>query len=104
MSIERIAPAVRVQLAREIAAARGTVVCFVGSVDEAGTIVEARAVARGTADQVLALPGVAQRGQLVLHNHPGGNLEPSVPDLFVASRLHDGGVGFGIINNDATEL
>ncbi len=75
-----------------------------GSVDQAGLITAARVVARGTVDQVLALPGSASRGDIVLHNHPGGDLEPSVPDLTVAARLHDGGVGFGIINNDATEL
>ncbi len=104
MSIERILPGVRTLLAHEIARAGGREVCFVASLDDAGTIIEARPVARGTADQVLALPGVAERGQLVLHNHPGGELEPSVPDLFVASRLHDAGLGFGIIDNAATEL
>ncbi|HEV8148761.1 MAG TPA: helicase C-terminal domain-containing protein [Gemmatimonadales bacterium] len=104
MTSERLLPEVRVLLAQEIARAGGREVCFVGSVDEAGTIVAARPVARGTAEEVLALPGVAERGQLVLHNHPGGELEPSPADLFVAVRLHDAGVGFGIINNDATEL
>ena len=63
-----------------------------------------RAVARGTVDCVLALPGVASRGEMLLHNHPSGVLEPSGADLMVAARLHDGGVGFGIINNDATAL
>ena len=41
---------------------------------------------------------------MLLHNHPSGLLEPSDADLAVAARLHDGGVGFGIIDNDATEL
>src|SRR5262245_2152229 len=104
MSSEQLLPAVRTLLAHEIARAGGREVCFVASVDDAGSIVEARAVARGTADEVLALPGVAERGQLVLHNHPGGNLEPSTADLFVAARLHDGGIGFGIINNEAQEI
>ena len=63
-----------------------------------------RAVARGTVDCVLALPGVASRGEMLLHNHPSGVLEPSGADLMVAARLHDSGVGFGIINNDATAL
>lgn len=53
---------------------------------------------------VLALPGVARTGEMVLHNHPSGLLEPSGADLAVAVRLHDNGVGFGIINNDATSL
>ena len=41
---------------------------------------------------------------MLLHNHPSGRLDPSGADLNVAARLHDGGVGFGILNNDATEL
>ncbi len=35
---------------------------------------------------------------------PSGILDPSGPDLNVAAQLHDAGVGFGIINNEATEL
>ena len=104
MSIERLPPPLRAELARAISVAGGREVCFVAAVEEDGTISAVRPVARGTAEEVLALPGVAERGEMVLHNHPGGNLEPSPPDLFVAARLHDGGVGFGIINNDATEL
>ena len=72
--------------------------------DRDGVVTEARAVARGTVEMVLALPGVAQRGEMFLHNHPSGRLDPSGADLAVAARLHDGGVGFGILNNDATEL
>jgi ATP-dependent DNA helicase DinG len=101
---DRLSPLVRATLAREIAAAGGREVSFVARLDENGAIVEARAVARGRVDMVLALPGVADRGEMALHNHPSGDLEPSMADLNVAARLHDGGIGFGIINNDATEL
>ena len=100
----RITPAVRDYLSSEISAAGGREVCFVASLDSNGVVIEARAVARGTADMVLALPGVARTGQMVLHNHPSGVLEPSPPDLHVAARLHDGGVGFGILNNTADDL
>ena len=41
---------------------------------------------------------------MLLHNHPSGHLSPSGADLAVAARLHDNGVGFGIIYNDATRL
>ncbi len=101
---ERIAPGVRGHLAGEIAAADGREVSFVAQVDRDGVVTGARAVARGTVDMVLALPGVAQRGDMLLHNHPSGRLEPSVADLNVAARLHDGGIGFGIIDNAASEL
>ncbi len=101
---ERIAPGVRAYLVREIAAAGGREVSFVARVDRDGVITEARAVARGTLGLVLALPGAARRGEMLLHNHPSGNLAPSGHDLDVAARLHDGGAGFGIIDNGATEL
>ena len=101
---ERIAPGVRAYLAAEIAAAGGREVSFVAEVDRDGVVTSARAVARGTVDAVLALPGVARRGEMLLHNHPSGRLDPSGADLNVAARLHDGGVGFAILNNDATEL
>jgi len=91
-------------LAQEVSLAGGREVSFVAALDGNGTIVDVRPVARGTVDAVLALPGVAARGEMVLHNHPSGLLEPSVADLRVAARMHDEGVGFGIIDNAATEL
>ena len=89
---------------REVRAAGGQEVSFVATVDGAGTLLSARAVARGTVDCVLALPGVAKRGEMLLHNHPGGHLEPSMPDLNIAARAHDDGIGFGIVNNEGTRL
>lgn len=103
MSVERVAPAVRDLLRAEIAAAHGREVSFVARPDANGLLVEARVVARGTVDAVLALPGIAVRGELLLHNHPSGVLDPSGADLSVAARLHDGGVGFGIVNNDVSD-
>jgi ATP-dependent DNA helicase DinG len=101
---ERIAPGVRAFLADQIAAAGGREVSFVAEVDRDGVVSAARVVARGTVDMVLALPGTACRGEMLLHNHPSGHLSPSPADLNVAACLHDGGVGFGIIDNGATEL
>ena len=84
--------------------AGGREVCFVARVDDEGVVRAARVVSRGDARSVLALPGIAQRGEMVLHNHPSGNLDPSPADLDVAARLHDDGVGFGIVDNDVTDL
>jgi ATP-dependent DNA helicase DinG len=103
VSVERLAAAVRELLRGEIAAARGREVSFVARLDPNGLIVDARVVARGTVDAVLALPGIAVRGELLLHNHPSGVLEPSGADLSVAARLHDGGVGFAIVDNEVTD-
>lgn len=99
----RLADAVRARIAAEVAEARGREVCFVGTVDGEGTVTAVRVAARGTPDMVLALPGFTRRGELLIHNHPSGDLEPSAADLSVAARLHDGGVGFAIVSNDARE-
>jgi ATP-dependent DNA helicase DinG len=84
--------------------AGGREVCFVCTIDDEAVVRTARVVARGDVASVLALPGFAQRGEMLVHNHPSGLLEPSGADLQVAARMHDDGVGFGIIDNDAREL
>jgi ATP-dependent DNA helicase DinG len=101
---DRLAPGARAAIAAAIAEAGGREVSFVADVDAAGVVTGAAVVARGTVDAVLALPGVADRGQMLLHNHPSGVLEPSTADLEVAVRLHDGGIGFGIVDNAAERL
>lgn len=87
-----------------IALAGGREVCFTCTVDATGLVVSARAVARGDSNSVLALPGFARRGEMLVHNHPSGQLEPSGPDLDIAARMHDEGIGFGIVDNAAERL
>ena len=82
----------------------GNEVCFVCTVDDDGVIVTARKVAAGDVSSVLALPGVAERGEMLLHNHPSGDLSPSDADMEVAYRFHGNGIGFGIVDNNATRV
>jgi ATP-dependent DNA helicase DinG len=84
--------------------AGGREVCFACTVDSTGAIQTARVVARGDIRSVLALPGFANRGEMLVHNHPSGVLEPSGPDYEVATRIADDGIGFGIIDNGAAEI
>src|SRR6185436_12708494 len=84
--------------------AGGREVCFVCTLDSKGVVQTARVVSRGNVDSVLALPGIANRGDMLLHNHPSGILDPSDADMRVAAGLHDDGVGFGIIDNTAAKL
>jgi ATP-dependent DNA helicase DinG len=92
------------RLRAEIAKANGNEVCFLASVKDGGEIAEPRVVARGHRAAVLAAVRDGKPGQLVLHNHPSGPIEPSNADLDVAAQLYDNGLGFGIIDNDAHEL
>ena len=100
----RIAPQAAAAVRAAIRLAGGREVCFVCTMDAEGIVQTARVVARGDIQSVLALPGFARRGEMLLHNHPSGEFEPSGPDLEIAARMHDDGIGFAIIDNDAREL
>ena len=88
----------------EIARARGNEVCFIALVDDGGVITVPKAMARGNDRSVLVALRDAPKGSIALHNHPSGLLEPSEPDFRIAADLYDQGIGFGIIDNDASEL
>ena len=81
-----------------IAEADGVEVFAIGTV-EGGAVVAVEVAARGTKDQVLAILGRPRQGQVVMHNHPSGLLEPSPPDLQLAHRYAEDGVGFVIVDN-----
>ena len=104
LAAPRLARAAAAAMRAAIALAGGREVCFVCALDEEGIIAQARVVSRGTIDTVLALPGVAARGEMLVHNHPSGVLEPSGPDLDIAARYAENGVGFGICDNAASEV
>jgi ATP-dependent DNA helicase DinG len=92
------------KLRREIAKAKGNEVCFIGSLDDEGNVIDVRVVARGHRAAVLAAAKDAEAGQLLIHNHPSGRLDPSNADLEVAARLYEAGLGFAIVDNEASEL
>ena len=100
----RIVRTAAVAMRAAIRLAGGREVCFVCTLDDNGVVQTARVAARGDARSVLALPGFAAKGEMLVHNHPSGHLEPSEADLEVAAHLHDDGIGFGIIDNAVAEL
>src|SRR5438309_3286571 len=84
--------------------AHGNEVCFVCGLDASGSVQSARVVSRGGIASVLALPGIAERGEMLVHNHPSGELSPSDADQDIAARLFLDGIGFGIVDNDVSTL
>ncbi len=100
----RLTPAAREAIRANVFLAGGREVCFVGTLDADGDVAAVRVAARGDVSSVLALPGFARRGELLIHNHPSGVLDPSDADLMVAAPMHDNGIGFAIVNNAGTEL
>jgi ATP-dependent DNA helicase DinG len=99
-----LAPSAAAAIRAAIRLAGGREVCFVCTVSDDDRLATARVVARGDVRSVLALPGFAKAGELLLHNHPSGVLDPSDADLEIAARMHDQGVGFAITDNDASSV
>lgn len=83
----------------EIDAAQGNEVFFIAQQDVNGMVVAAEAVARGNQGAVPAILSRAAAGEIVLHNHPTGDLTPSDADLDLASIAGNNGIGFAIIDN-----
>jgi ATP-dependent DNA helicase DinG len=86
----------------EISAAKGNEVFFIGSTDVDGIVCEVEAIARGTKVAVPAIINRASGGDVVIHNHPSGDLEPSLADMDIASVCGNQGIGFAIIDNGCT--
>ncbi len=60
--------------------------------------------ARGRPDAVPALAERAGPGDVLIHNHPSGDLQPSEADLAIATRLGARGVGMYIVDNEVERL
>ncbi|MCZ6792612.1 MAG: DEAD/DEAH box helicase [Planctomycetota bacterium] len=99
-----IPPPLRRFLRDTIARSGGVEVFFLGRVrwedrGEVAVLQELDVLARGNQVSVPAIIDRAQDWDVALHNHPGGDLEPSASDLDIASELGNRGVGFVIIDN-----
>ena len=88
----------------EISLAADNEVFFVGTTNTNGAISSVKAVARGNKYSVPAIIDSADSGQVVIHNHPSGNLTPSDQDINMASVFGNKGVGFYIIDNLLTDI
>lgn len=92
-------------MAQAILEAGSNEVFFLGTFDEAGLLDRVEVIARGTANAVPVFLERAEEGfQVLIHNHPGGDLTPSPADLSIASEAGSRRLGFFIINNDATKV
>jgi ATP-dependent DNA helicase DinG len=100
VSAERFAPTGAAALRRQIALAGGIEVFAVGTLDERGNVARIEVHARGNEGAVNAPHGRARAGQVVVHNHPSGNVRPSEADMALAAQFGEDGVGFVIVDNE----
>ena len=81
----------------------GHEVLAIGRLSNTQLVEEIAVAARGNHTAVPALSHFMEKGDVVIHNHPSGNLEPSAADLRVASDLGQKGIGFYIVDNGVTQ-
>ncbi len=61
-------------------------------------------LARGNSHSAPAVINNLMAGEMIIHNHPSGDLTPSGADIRLASRMAQREVGFAIINNSADKI
>ena len=69
-----------------------------------GVVHEVTIAARGNRHAVAVLAPYVDGADLLIHNHPSGELEPSAADLAVAGYVGDQGKGFCIVDNEVTRI
>ena len=92
------------KLRLEILESGGNEVFCIGQTDTDQLVVDVEILARGSRDAVPAILQACRPGDVIIHNHPSGHLEPSEPDLSIAGNLGSMGVGFYIVNNQVSKL
>jgi len=100
----RFTPEAAQALRGKIEEAFGNEILVAGGLDRERRVAAITVGARGTAQSVPALRPYLASGDVVIHNHPSGILEPSAADLQVASRLGSEGIGFYIVDNSVQAL
>ncbi len=101
---ERFSESAVAALRVAIADAGGNEVFFLGTLDRAARVTSVRVLARGNRGAVPALVQVPRPGEVIIHNHPSGQLRPSGADLNVAAAVGNNGVGTYIVNNPVTAV
>ncbi|MCA1797050.1 MAG: DEAD/DEAH box helicase family protein [Geobacteraceae bacterium] len=89
---------------QEISGANDNEVFFVATLESKGEISTIKVVARGHKSAVPAILHACRKADLVIHNHPSGDLTPSDADLEIAAQLGEGGVAFHITDNAAANF
>lgn len=67
-------------------------------------ITDYEVLARGNSHSAPAVINNLMAGEMIIHNHPSGDLTPSGADIRLASKMAEREVGFAIINNRADEI
>ncbi len=92
------------QLRYAIADAGGNEIFVLAQTDAELRVVQIEVLARGSETAVPAILQTCGYGDIVIHNHPSGDLRPSGADIEIAAQFGSLGVGFYIVNNAVDNL
>lgn len=67
-------------------------------------ITDYEVLARGNSHSAPAVINNILAGEMIIHNHPSGDLTPSAADIRLAAKMAAREVGFAIINNNADQI
>jgi len=99
-----ISDEIRKEMKSAIEEAGGNEVFFTGQINEKGIVDKIKVGARGAEHTVPVNFSDKREAEVLIHNHPGGNLQPSSADLGVASECSYNAQGFYIVNNSVTDI
>lgn len=88
----------------DIKDADGNEVFWAGKIDLEGIVVSLQAGSRGNENSVVVNKNAAKEGNVIIHNHPSGNLSPSEADQNIAYNASDSSLGFYIVDNDVSRV
>ncbi|MBP5434546.1 DEAD/DEAH box helicase family protein [bacterium] len=82
----------------------GNEIVMIGTFGSDGLVSELRCVAMGNSYSVPAVIQAAEQGEVLIHNHPSGDVRPSSADLDVAARAAERRIASFILDNSVTSL
>lgn len=103
-SLERFLPGIIESMRMDIERSGGNEVFWSGTAGPDGRICSVKVGSRGNSDSVVVNRGVAQQGQVLIHNHPNGILYPSAADQGIAASAAENSMGFYIVDNDVSRV
>ena len=92
------------KIEKEIELASGNEIFIRAQLNEEDIIDKYEVLARGNSYSAPAVINNIMAGEMIVHNHPSGDLTPSAADIRLAAKMAKREVGFAIINNKADEI
>jgi len=92
------------KIKKEIDLASGNEIFIRAQLNEDNIISSFEVLARGNSYSAPAVINNIMPGEMIIHNHPSGDLTPSAPDIRLAAKMAEREVGFAVINNRADEV